>query len=180
MTPEIFFLLGVFHAAVAVFTTAINLYVTHRRTVSIAAKDMSGLRAGLAAELAQLRDLYKANLDTLYSGQDALVSCRMFSVIYRANLGRLHLLKGVHIPPIVTAYAMSERVEALAAVHCKAHGQNAFSLGKERPFADALIALYEKAAATAERALKALGETEDGLEPAPSRAGEAAERLQAA
>ena len=64
MTPEMFFLLGVFHAAVAVFTTAINLYVTHRRTVSIAAKDMSGLRAALVAEVAQLRDLYKANLVT--------------------------------------------------------------------------------------------------------------------
>ena len=103
----------------------------------------------------------------LYSGQDALVSCRMFSVIYRANLGRLHLLTGVHIPPIVTAYAMSERVEALAAVHGKAHGQNAFSLGKERPFADALIAMYEKAAATAERALKALGENDGVLEATP-------------
>jgi hypothetical protein len=180
MTPELFFLLGIFHAAVAVLTTAVNLYVGHRRTVASAARDVSGLRAGLAAELAQLRDLYKANIDALYAEQDALISCRMFTIIYRANLGRLHLLRSGDIAPIVSAYAMSERVEALAAVRCKAHGPNAFSIGKERPFADALIAMYEKAAATVERALKALGEREDGgLEATPSRTAEP-ERLPAA
>jgi hypothetical protein len=167
MTPELFFLLGVFHAAVAVFTTAVNLYVGHRRTASTCARDAAGMRAGLTAELVQLRDLFKANLDALYGDQDALVSCRMFSVIYRANLGRLHLLTAGDIAPIVAAYAMSERVEALAAAHCKAHGQNAFSMGKDRPFAATLIATYEKAAAAAERALRALGqEIEEAREAA--------------
>jgi hypothetical protein len=178
MTPEVFFLLGVFHAAVAVLTTTANLYVGHRRTAATAARDVSGLRAGLTAELAQLRDLYKANVDALYSGQDALVSCRMFSVIYRANLGRLHLLSPGDIAPIVAAYAMSERIEAMAAAHCKAHGQNAFSMGKERPFADALIAAYEKAAATAERALRALGQDVDAA--AAATAEQPARQLAAA
>jgi hypothetical protein len=179
MTPELFFLLGVFHAAVAVLTTGVNLYVGHRRTAATAARDVSGLRAGLAAEIAHLRQLYKANIDTLYAGQDALISCRMFSVVYRANLGRVHLLCAGDIAPIVAAYAMSERVEALAAVHCKAHGQNAFSMGKDRPFADTLISAYEKAAATAERALKALGEIES-VEAVESLSGEPAARLRTA
>lgn len=178
MTPELFFLLGVFHAAVAVLTTAVNLYVGHRRTAAASARDASGLRAGLAAELAQLRDLYKANIDTLYAGQDALVSCRMFSVIYRANLGRLHLLSAADIAPVVAAYAMSERVEALTAVHCKAHGPSAFSMGKDRPFADALIAMYEKAAGAADRALKALGQGETA--PSAELAAEAVPQLAAA
>ena len=178
MTPELFFLLGVFHAAVAVFTTAVNLYVGHRRTAASTARDVSGLRAGLAAELAQLRDLYKANIDALYAGQEALVSCRMFSVIYRANLGRVHLLASDDIAAIVAAYAMSERVEALAAVHCKAHGPNAFSMGKDRPFADALIATYEKAAASAERALRTLGQDVDAA--AAATAEQSARQLAAA
>ncbi|HXT07747.1 MAG TPA: hypothetical protein VN715_12515 [Roseiarcus sp.] len=181
MTPELFFLLGVFHAAVGILTTTINLFVGHRRTASTAARDMSGLRVALAAELGQLRHLYKANIDALYAGQDALVSCRMFSVIYRANLGRLHLLSAADIAPIVAAYAMSERVEAMVAVHCKAHGANAFSMGKERPFAEALIAAYEKGAAAVERGLRALGQgEEDGAEAAESRAGEPVARLRAA
>jgi hypothetical protein len=178
MTSELFFLLGIFHAAVAVCTTGANLYVGHRRTAASTARDASGLRAGLAAELAQLRDLYKVNIDALYAGHDALVSCRMFSVIYRANLSRLHLLSAADIAPIVAAYAMSERIEALAAAHCKAHGPNAFSMGKDRPFADALITTYEKAAATAERALKSLGAVESA--PSAEAAADAAPQLAAA
>ncbi len=168
MTPELFFLLGVFHAAVAMVTTAANLYVGQRRAAANVARDASGLRAALAAELAHLGDLYKANIDALYAGADALVSCRMFSVIYRANLGRLHTLPAADLPAIVAAYAMSERVEAMAAVHCKPHGANAFSMGKERPFAETLIAMYEKAAAASERALRALGKGDDAPAALPT------------
>ncbi len=158
MTPELFLLLAVFHGAIALITTSANLYIGHRRQVSSLRRDSANLKLALAAELANLRDLYKDNIDAIYSGKEALASCRMFSVIYRGNLGRLHTLAGEHIAAIVTAFAMSERVEALAAVHCKAHGANAFSMGKDRPYADALVALYEKAAAAAERALKGLGQ----------------------
>jgi hypothetical protein len=176
MSPTFYLLLALLHAAIALATTSVNLYVGQKRLATTSRNDMAKLRLALAAELANLRSLYKDNIDAIYAGKDALASCRMVSAIYRGNVGRLHALGAGDIPAVVTAYAMSERVEAYAAVHCKAHGANAFSMGKDRPFADSLVAMYEKAAAAADRALRVLGQSDEGLvmlgahakdEPAP-------------
>jgi hypothetical protein len=151
-------LLALIHAAIGMLTTAANLLVNQGRSIRVARNDSERLRLAIAAELVNLKDLYKENIDAIYAGKDVLVSSRLFVAIYRGNLGRLHTLDARDIPGIVTAYAMCERVEALAAAHCKAHGQGAFGLGKDRPFADDLVAAYEKAAAAAERTLKAMSE----------------------
>jgi hypothetical protein len=157
MTMEQFFLLGgLLHGAIALFATGANLYVTHRRTLTILRKDAGGLSVALAAELAGLRRLYKDNLDAIYDGGDVLVSSRMFGAIYRGNLSRIHQLPPDIIPALVTAYGMGERAEAHAAAHCKAHGATAFSMGRERPYKEGLLAAYEQAAASAERALRVL------------------------
>lgn len=173
MTPAFYLMLSASHAVIALVTTACNLYVGQRRLTAISRNDMDKLRLALAAELANLRSLYKDNIDAIYAGADSLISCRMVSAIYRGNITRIHMLAAGDIPAVVTAYAMCERVEAYAAAHCKAHGANAFSMGKDRPFADALVARYEKAAAAADRALRVLGQPEGELmeiaEEAPAR-----------
>ncbi len=92
MTPELLFLLAVFHAAVALATTGANLWITHRRLATTTSRDTKSLRLALAAELVHLRALYRDNVAEIYAGRDALASSRMFCVIYRANLGRMHLL----------------------------------------------------------------------------------------
>jgi len=166
MTMEYLLLLAALHALVVIVTAAVNFYGAGRRAATASLRDATSLRAALAAELAHLSDLYKENIDAIYAGKDALASCRMFSVIYRGNLCRIHTLPAEDIPAIVAAYALSERIESFAAAHCKAQGATAFSLGKERPFAEALVATYEKAAAAAERALRRLGAA-DEAEAAP-------------
>lgn len=158
MTPELFFLLALFHGAVALVTTGTNLLLNHRRLTSAAHRDIVHLRLALAAELANLRALYRDNIAAIRAGQEALASARMLCVIYRANLGRMHLLPAEAVGDVVTAYALCERAEAFAAVHCKAHGASAFSMGRDRAFADALTALYEQASARAQQALVLLGE----------------------
>ena len=151
-------LLALIHAAIAVLTTGINLLVIQGRSIRVARNDMQRLRLAISAELVNLRGLYKDNIDAIYAGKDVILSSRLFVTIYRGNLGRIHTLDAHDIPGIITAYAMCERVEALAAANCKAHGQSAFGMGKDRPFADDLVAAYEKAAAAADRALKAMGD----------------------
>ena len=180
MSPHFMFLLAFIHAGIALVTTGANLYINHRRFVGATRNDMTRLRLELAAELANLRMLCKDNIDALYGEKDVLASCRMFCAIYRGNLGRLHTLAAEHIPPVVTAFAMCERAEAYAAAYCKAHGQSAFSMGKERPFAETLIAMYEKAAAASDRALRALGEPDGALAEPGERAGAEVARLAAA
>ncbi len=178
MSPTYYLMLAALHALA---TTAVNLYVGQRRLTATSRNDMDKLRLALAAELANLRMLFKDNIDAIYAGRDALASCRMVSAIYRGNIPRVHMLAAGDIPAVVTAYAMSERVEAYAAAHCKAHGVNAFSMSKDRPYADALVALYEKAAAAADRALRELGQAEVELaEIEAPRAEEPARRLAAA
>ncbi len=180
MSPHFMFLLAFIHAGIAFLTTGVNLFINHRRFVGTTTNDMTKLRLALAAELANLQMLCKDNIDALYSEKDALVSCRMFSAIYRGNLGRVHTLAAEHIAPVVTAYAMCERAEAYAAAYCKPHGQSAFSMGRERPFAASLIAAYEKAAAASDRALRALGATDCGLLENDTRAVAEAPQLAAA
>jgi len=177
MTPELFFLLGILHAIVAILTTSVNIFVNHRRTSATLRKDSGALRVALAAELASLRDLYKDNVDAIYAERDVLVSGRMVGAIYRGNLGRIHTLPAQDIPALIAAYAMCERAEAHAMAHCKAHGAIAFSMGKERPYAESLVALYEKAAAAVERALRTLAPADACDEPT---AAEEAERRLAA
>jgi hypothetical protein len=161
MTTEQFFLLsGLLHGVIALLATGANVYATHRRAHAVAHKDSGGLRVALAAELANLRWLYKDNLDAIHGGADVLVSIRMFAAIYRGNLGRIHLLPAEIIPALVAAYAKGEQAEAYAAAYCKAHGATAFSMSKDRPFAQALVAAYEQAAASTERALRAMEPSE--------------------
>ena len=152
--------LAVSHSLVAASTLGINLFVTQRRQMASAKSDARKFRLAVAAELASLRDLYKDNVDALYAGRDVLASSRLFQGVYRGNLGRLHILADGEIPAIVAGYAASERAEALAAAHGRPHGQSAFSLGKERPFTDEMVAAYERASAAAERALRAMSQTE--------------------
>ncbi len=153
-------LLALIHAFMAILTTSINLFVNQGRSTRVARNDMERLRLAIGAELVNLAGLYKDNIDAIYAGEDVIMSSRLFVAIYRGNLGRIHTLGATDIPGIVTAYAMCEKVEALAAVHCKAHGQNAFSMGKERPFANDLVAAYEKAVAAVDRALKSMSDTD--------------------
>ncbi len=180
MSPHFMFLLAFIHAGIAFLTTGATLYINHRRFVGTTANDMTRLRLALAAELANLQMLCRDNIEALYGEKDVLASCRMFSAIYRGNLGRVHTLAAEHIAPVVTAYAMCERAEGYAAAYCKPHGQSAFSIGKERPFVASLIAAYEKAAAASERALRAMGATEVGLIESGERAIAEAAQLAAA
>ena len=168
MTPTNLLLLSLLHPLVALISLCVNQYATHRRTIRGSRSDGGKLRVALETELACLRDLCRENVEALYAGREALTSCRIFMTIYRGNLARLHMLEADDIPLLVAAYAMGERAEALAAVHGKAHGPHAYLLGKERPFADALVAQYEKAAAAAERALRALDVPVDALPALPA------------
>ena len=99
MSTHFMFLLALVHAAIAFLTTGVNLYINHRRIVATSSNDMLKLRLALAAELANLQMLCKDNIDALHAEKDVLASCRMFCVIYRGNLGRVHTLAADHIAP---------------------------------------------------------------------------------
>ncbi len=163
MYPFEMLVITLIHAFIAMFSMTVNLYVTHKRLRTSTTEDGKKLRLAIAAELLNLRDLYKDNIDALYAGKDVVASCRLLLAIYRGSLGKLSTLGSAEIPVIVTAYAMSERAEAFASAHCKAHGQNAFSLAKERPFLDDLITQYDKAKAAADRALRSMSATDPDL-----------------
>jgi hypothetical protein len=163
MFPSEMVVITIIHAFIAALSMTVNLIVTHKRLKTTTIADGQKLRLAIACELVNLRDAYKDNVDALYACKDVICSSRLLLAIYRGNLGKLNTLEGSEIPAVVTAYAASERAEAFAAAHGKAHGQSAFSLGKERPFLDDLIAYYEKATAAADRALRAMSAADRDL-----------------
>ena len=160
MDPSVIVLVTIIHAFIAIFATTINIVTTHQRLAKAQRNDAGRLRTALAAELDHLRATYAYNIEAIRDAKDVVMSCRMFIAIYRGNLGRLHTLMEHELPAIVAAYAYSENIEGLLAAHCKAHGQSAYSMARERPYAEDLIALYERAGAAVDRALAAMGEAQ--------------------
>ena len=157
-------LLTSIYSIVVVCMLSVNFYLTRKRMTLATKVDAGNLRLVIASELLNLGDLFKDNIDALYAGKDMVASSRHLIAIYRGNLGRLTALAAQELPAIVTAYAASERADALASAHGKAHGHNAFTFAKERPFLADLIASYETAKAAANRALRAMGEVDETLD----------------
>jgi hypothetical protein len=156
------------HACIAMFTTMTNLVTAQRRIRKSSEHDTRRLRILFTTELGILRESFMNNIDAIYEEKSVIMSSRAIVSIYRANLGRLNILGESEIPSVVAAYAFCENIEAFLSAHGKPNGQSSYSMGKERLYANELIALYGKGAEMVDRALIALSES--GGRPGRSRA----------
>jgi hypothetical protein len=106
----------------------LNQAITHRRTAYQMSRDVRGLRAALLSELVLLKTLIVDNLALMGRGEEYLLSCRVLTQIYRANVGRLVLLPESEIKAIVSAYGATEAAETFIAASTKPHGSQAYRL----------------------------------------------------
>jgi len=95
---------------------AMNHVVTGQRAEKKTADESLRFCTALATELRAVLELYQTNLRLLEQKADYLLSTRTSIVIYKGNLGRLTaLLDAPAIEPVVKAFAVNERVEAVVA-----------------------------------------------------------------
>jgi hypothetical protein len=106
----------------------LNQAIAHRRTTYQTSRDAHGLRTALLSELVLLKALIADNLALINRGEEYLLSCRMLTQIYRANVGRLVLLPASEIKVVVAAYGASETAETFIAAATKPHGAQAYRL----------------------------------------------------
>ena len=156
MDPSFMLVMTLIHACIAMTTLAINIYVAHRRTKTSSDKDALRLRAGFAAELGVLKMTYENNIDAIRAEKSVIMSGRAAIAVYRGSLGKLNILHEAEIPAIVEAYAYCETIEGFLAAHGKANGQSSYSMGKDRDYANDLVALYYHGVGLVDAALAAM------------------------
>jgi hypothetical protein len=95
---------------------AMNHVVTGQRAEKKTTDESLRFSTALAAELRAMLELYQVNLALIEQKADYLLSTRTSIVIYKGNLGRLtSLLDPPAIEPVVKAFAVNERIEAIVA-----------------------------------------------------------------
>ena len=124
--------------------SAINIGIAQIRISSTSAKHRRNLRSALHAELNHLDIMYNNNLRFLREGKGFVLSARASLLVYKGNLGRLHLLSEIEIPKIVEAYASCERIESLVSAIAKASGSLAYYIIKDYTSVDDIIDQYVK------------------------------------
>ncbi len=161
MEPSYIAVIASIQACLAIFTMSVNILTTQRRLRKTSENDARRLRMLFAAELEVLRENFNANISVIYESANVVMSSRSIVWIYRANLGKLTVLHEREIPAVVAAYAFCENIDAFLAAHAKPNGQSSYSLGKERPYANELVALYNKGVELVDRALLAMRDLND-------------------
>jgi hypothetical protein len=134
-----------------------NHVVTGQRTEKKTADESLRFSAALAAELRAMLELYRTNLALIEQKADYLLSTRTSIVIYKGNLGRLtSLLDTPAIEPVVKAFALNERIEAIVA----ARSNLKCNLTYQFPVADTKFddwkQMYEQASQDVEAACRVL------------------------
>jgi hypothetical protein len=136
---------------------AMNHVVTGQRAEKKTADESLRFSTALAAELRAMLELYQVNLALIEQKADYLLSTRTSILIYKGNLGRLtSLLDPPAIEPVVKAFAMNERIEAIVA----ARSNLKCNLTYQFPVADTKFdewkQMYERASQSVEAACRIL------------------------
>lgn len=161
--------IALIHVSVALVLTLVNLTVTNRRLTAGLNRDSGRFRLALRTELAELLALQGENLRHLRHGRDFLLSNRACMGVYRANLGRVSLLRETEIPAIVAAYAASEKAEHYLAATTKAVGGMAHRTTAETPLKELTREMRR-----AESAVRAALFVMDGDTPGPAETAQSA------
>ena len=125
-----------------IIVTIINVAATQFRFYSGTRRDSERLRSALYAELAELLHLYEDNLARLAGANAYLLSSRGHTVVYKGSIPRLHFLRNMDIPAVVSAYALNDRIEGLVAATCQEKTPAAYRLAEGAPV-DEIRAQYE-------------------------------------
>jgi len=132
------------------------------------AVEQAGLRAGLIAEIAALRAVYRLNLDLIAAGAPQLVSGRPYFSIYRGNMGRLVGLSPAEVEAVVAAHAACDTLDSAVQIGMRMRARKADSALWEAKGLD-LWRLQRAARLTAEDAQAVLAAAADAAAQARRR-----------
>jgi hypothetical protein len=128
---------------ILILVTVINVAATQFRFYSGSRRDSERLRSALHAELRELLRLYDDNLARLRGNGGFLLSSRGHTVVYKGSIARLHFLRDLDIPAIVSLYALNDRIEGLVAATCKEKTPAAYVLAPNETPVEEIARQYE-------------------------------------